>query len=63
MKVNLSAIQEDIRRIAVALFLAVAINALINDGAFIDNFWPIIFSIITWCFGIIEVNKPTGGEQ
>lgn len=63
MKVNLAAIQEDIRRIAIALFLAVVVNTLIGNGSIVEQTWTILFTIITWLFGIIERVKESGGGQ
>lgn len=54
MRLNFKAVQDDIRKIAIAVFLAALISVLVNDKSFSDFIWPIMFSVCTWLLGIIE---------
>ena len=45
MRLNFKAVQDDIRKIAIAVFLAALISVLVNDKSFSDFIWPIMFSV------------------
>ena len=66
MRLNFKAVQDDIRKIAIAVFLAALISVLVNDKSFSDFIWPIMFSVCTWLLGIIEApgsEKPKTKEE
>ena len=66
MRLNFKAVQDDIRKIAIAVFLAALISVLVNDKSFSDFIWPIMFSVCSWLLGIIEApgsEKPKTKEE
>lgn len=64
MRINLKAAQEDVRKIAIAIFLAVMLSVMLNGESFRDNLVSIATSIFIWLLAIVEFKRPAkGGKQ
>jgi hypothetical protein len=60
LKLNRKSVQEDVRKVALALVIAILVSVIINDKNLIDYVYVIIIALVLWFAGII---KPSSDDE
>ena len=63
IKLNTSSLQEDFRKIAIAILVAVLVASIINEKPLLDNIVALIFAALIWFLGLIKNESNNSHES